>query len=261
MIEEIKSINLSTEEGKKRYKKLFKEMISGYNQVIIAPYYTSSFKVCRARISYENRFDNISELNYPPIEHLRSGRFNLENHQVYYCADNIKTALIEVEPKLGDRISVSVGYINKPELNCIRLGKEFLTDLQLKGLRTKSKLILEYLSDVASARVGEEEYLYLPTQLFHHSVASNEFDAIVFKSVAASFNGVNFVIKKEIIDEFLVVEKINDYEIVKYNSPEDFYIRCVTRSFMIDKEGFAPREIIENCPTHHILTLSDQQHT
>ena len=124
------------------------------------------------------------ESDAPPRDRASSGRANPKGISCLYAATTKETALQEVRPRRGDRVSVA-------EVKVMRALKVF--DFS-KGDSASSDInghLLDMLSTLFSEplRFGDEDFL--PTQYICECLKSKGYDGVCYKS-ALSESGLNF---------------------------------------------------------------------
>lgn len=112
-------------------------------------------------------FINEKEFWNPPTENAKIGRCNDDGESMFYCANDIVTAILEVKPEVGDFITVSnFDNLFKDKFFKIQpLGKKSLSTIP----ELKSKLFKDYKFDERQNEI--EEFL---DKLFHQNVEDNE---------------------------------------------------------------------------------------
>jgi len=214
-------------------------------------YATKTATICtngvfRARVNPEptKQFTNSSELWYPPSSAvLFDGRFNRSGQTKFYVCNHPWAALLEVQPNVGDRITLLVIKSKRraAEITCTHVGlsagKErldikgtphsanladdpaFLNDLRTMGVEHKWHLIDEYLTQLAVA-------LPVPNAAQDHYKATNAAadvlsairsqQALIYPSVATNLNSYNLAMNSWVADEFFLPFETWQLEVVSH---------------------------------------------
>ena len=172
-------------------------------------------------VDYDTRHDVEEPVGFPesrmrPVRNeAREGRANSAGIPVLYVASELNTAISEVRPWVGSRISVAMFRITR-DLKAINLsvtfGKNLLNYLsfgQLSGdektdAQTKSNVVWADIDNAFSRPVSldEKSAEYVPTQILSELFLNSGYDAIAYRSQFGE-NGYN-----------LAVFDIDDAEIV-----------------------------------------------
>ncbi|MHC8287442.1 RES family NAD+ phosphorylase [Pseudomonas sp. XS1P51] len=130
------------------------------------------------------------EIGAPPPYLASSGRVNRAGVSFLYCATEKDTALAEVRPHPGDRVSIAVMRVNSPkrlfDLSQSKLIHYFKTDEQLDGYRALNTLGV-FLSRTIPPSERDQ---YSITQLIADCVRQLGFDGIMFSSTVGSGKNV-----------------------------------------------------------------------
>ena len=131
----------------------------------------------------------------PQRDRAREGRANSKGIPVLYLATTVKTAISEVRPWIGSKVSVAQFKISR-ELKAIDLsvgyGKSVLDNLtfaQLIGdeapdLDTKEKAVWNEVDNAFSRPTsGSDDFAdYVPTQILAELFCNNGYDALIYRS-------------------------------------------------------------------------------
>ena len=163
-------------------------------------------------IDYCTRFDVEEPVGFPesrmrPVRsEAREGRANSAGIPVLYVASELNTAISEVRPWVGSRISVARFRITR-DLRAINLsvkfGKNLLNYLsfgQLSGdeetdAKTKSNVVWADIDNAFSRPVSldEKSAEYVPTQILSELFWNSGYDAIAYRS-QFGVNGYNLAV-------------------------------------------------------------------
>lgn len=134
-----------------------------------------------------------NEISSPPPLKSQSGRLNRTGVSFLYCSTNMNTAIAEVRPHPGDRVSTGC-FLTKEKLSIFNLAKEYLLDYY-----KTDKLLDEYFIYINSicglflkTIPPSEKENYSITQLIADSIRKIGFDGILFPSSVG--NGENLVV-------------------------------------------------------------------
>jgi hypothetical protein len=126
------------------------------------------------------------EICAPSTELATDGRVNRIGFSVLYLSENERTAIHEVRPNPGDKVSIAQFRVNKGleianlfDLDFISLSQDEDMAAILNGIATLSKMFSEPVG-------SSGKHLYLPTQLFCERLIRNGINGICYKS---SFTG------------------------------------------------------------------------
>lgn len=156
----------------------------------------------RARINATNTPYSIDDMGMPPKELVSNGRANPKGISYLYTASDVKTAVSEVRPFIGDKVTVVQFDVMEPlTFVDLRNPKQTISPFALSEddlsaiLRDMPFLILlgDELSKPFVPRVADLEYL--PSQYLCEFVKHINFDGVVYRSSLAE--GDNFAIFQE----------------------------------------------------------------
>lgn len=127
---------------------------------------------------------NNKDSDAPPSEHATSGRANARHISYLYAASDIKTAISEIRPHVGQDISVAT----------IRVDNDLsLFDFTTKVDITKNPILLDALSRLFSDPKNGKEDDYYATQYVSEYIRKLEFDGFKYKS-SLNEEGFNVVL-------------------------------------------------------------------
>lgn len=156
----------------------------------------------RARINATNTPYAIGNMGMPPKELVSNGRANPKGISYLYMASDVKTAISEVRPFVGDTVTVAQFEVMEPlSLVDLRNPKQTISPFALSEddlgaiYRDMPFLILlgDELSKPFAPRVADLEYL--PSQYLCEFVKHINFDGVVYRSSLS--DGDNFAIFEE----------------------------------------------------------------
>lgn len=141
------------------------------------------------------------ELMAPPPKKAKDARINPRGISYLYLSNNVETAILEVRPWIGQKISV--GYFEiKNELKCVDTSRDKKGTFFYLG-KGKPKLTPdekeEYVwgginnSFSRPIRSEDETINYIPTQYLSEFFKTNGYDGIIYKS-ALTEKGYNIVL-------------------------------------------------------------------
>lgn len=124
----------------------------------------------------------------PPVESTKDMRANYRYIPYLYCANNPYTALVEVRPRIGARVSVATIQVNQP----LRLLDFTLYKIICKMTEEKVNLFSD-LSMLYSKPIANDDDLldYIPTQFIAEYVKNLNYDGIAFKSSLTPENEID----------------------------------------------------------------------
>lgn len=161
------------------------------------------------------KYDKISA---PPVTKVEQGRLNRHNVSYLYLATDINTAISEVRPHPGHKVSIGSFKLNR-EIKIADLNHAF----QFFSQNESSLKSFTFLNDIdkhlSMPIIPEERHMYLITQFFSDCFRKMGFDGVSFTSSVGTgenlliFNPANF----EYIEENASVFEIErlDYRYIK----------------------------------------------
>ncbi len=221
---------LTTEEIRKlwfEYAVLFPHPIGS-----LPPETANTLTVFRVRLNIDRNTEDLSLIrtfSYPnPCFCKANGRANLVNKSVFYCADNITTAIREAKPKAGDMAHISVWTIHcdKQQVNYAALFPASLPpanpwakiavtyyDKQVEYAREIGKdkaqqLIL--LSECVAELYIREQTPYPLTSWMANSILyeSLGIDYLVYPSFTMNSDSCNFAFHPNFVDKYFTLQKV-----------------------------------------------------
>lgn len=147
----------------------------------------------RSRIGY---YTDPQELKAPPYEKiLKGGRANPVGISVLYCAFSVETAISEVRPWKGAKVTVAT-IRNKGKLKLIDLSKinPIISPFQFEDIMSeiRSRSLLLILQQMLSRPIdpNKSEIEYIPSQFLTEYIKSLEYDGVIFKSSLGKDNNI-----------------------------------------------------------------------
>ncbi len=156
-----------------------------------------------------------SEIGAPPISSLSLGRLNRMGVSYLYLATDIETALTEVRPDPGHKVSVGC-FRAKQKLKIADLDRAFIA----MAKNEKSMDDYRYLNHIdqilSRAITRDERHKYLVTQFVSDGFRKLGYDGIFYSSSITG--GQNLLIFNPDMFEYVEYESsVYDINIVKYN--------------------------------------------
>ena len=232
--------------------------------------------VYRARKNNETPFTNVkAELWWPEPKYVtKRGRCNEAGHPVFYCANSEDTAVIEMQPEVGDVLTVlkcslvsansqpmvmTVGihdFIAKsnpryggtpPELDIAQQ-----TFLQREGISETNPLLNSYLSKELVRKVAandEDNYKATSTitkilletpDLFNDdgtAAPSREIDGLAYPSIRTDKLGVNLALKTTVADILYKPESCVVYRVTEKRDKNHYEVGTLLQSTSIAFDG------------------------
>ena len=174
-------------------------------------YYEKGQFFFRARTRQKKEEIRLCEMGVPPLEKRKPGRANPFPIAFLYLASDELTAISEIRPNLGEKVSVGK-FILQKSISILNLSKlkppfEWGWDIDIYYKYAKFLLLL---GDELSKPIApyEEEIEYIPTQYFCEFVKFKGLDGIKYRSMRRKGN--NFVIFSE---DYFECSEVNNYEI------------------------------------------------
>lgn len=161
------------------------------------------------------------KISAPPVTKVEQGRLNRNNVSYLYIATDIETAISEVRPHPGHKVSVGCFRLK----NTIRIA-DLNNSFQFFSQNEESLKSYTFLNDIdkhlSMPVIPEEKHMYLITQFFSDCFRKMNFDGISFTSSVGPgenfliFNPENFEYIEDSASVF-EVEKV-EYAIKKINN-------------------------------------------
>ena len=230
--------------------------------------------------SYEGknvRLQKITDLVGPPKGLSNYGRCNLQGESVFYAALDAKTAIWEVQPQIGDLITISEWEIKKDEkLNTHFIYHPSATNLSKESLDANKSWdcfkrqikpedaeffeeLIKFLSEEYMKKVKQGEnqnYLFsanYSSRLIQSKPDSNGFkiEAICYPSIKMEYGLSNLAINNDCVLEKLNLKKITVYDVVNvdYNTSklkENDFIQCSPMVISTNNFDYQNNRIIYN---------------
>lgn len=202
----------------------FEEIIQGY-----ISYHTDRKKLTlnagqyyyRARINKIEQSEPYERQNMgaPPNSLASPGRINPEGISYLYLADSVDTAIAEVRPWVGAKISVAK-FVLKQDVDVVTLIPKKITNLKKYDLKNMAKDMLTSVPInhfyFASPAHEEDKLAYLPSQYLAELFKIGGLGGLEYDSVLNS-EGVNLVLFDPSLAECRGVE-LHKVNTVKYDS-------------------------------------------
>lgn len=192
---------------------------------------------------------SVDLLTYPPLEIVRArnvyNRGSTPASTVFYGAQTIDTALKEIKPGIGQRVTIGVwvpiikrSFIGYPIIHEeatidanpeIRNARENVREMEAAYQPALLKFIHYYINLLAReyAKPVRDKREYILSALFSEQIfevndvnTSFNFDCILYPSVGNAYKTFNFAIKPEVIDKAFKLEKV-----IQFIIQETFYDR------------------------------------
>jgi len=171
-------------------------------------------EVYRARINTTDEILAKERMGKPPYKKASQGRANPIGISYLYVASNEKTAISEIRPHKGDKVTVA--KINLPtnfRLFDLRSAKNHLSpfdfsDNVLEELYKDIDLLERFSEELSKPVLPREAHLeYLSSQYLSELIKHNGFDGLIYKSSVG--DGYNIVIFTDFDLEFLELKEYN----------------------------------------------------
>jgi len=136
------------------------------------------------------------EMSAPPKEKAKDGRANPAGISYLYLAEDLETAVAEIKPFIGDRITIASFTLNK-KIKIVDIRKN--APSLLEAIQSKDKNSFDHLwfgiKMYFSVPIKPEDpKRYIPTQYLAELFKNNGYDGVIFESVQkkGNFNLVLF---------------------------------------------------------------------
>lgn len=156
----------------------------------------------------------------PPPDKTQEGRLNPTNISYLYTATSVDTAIYEVKPIIGQKISVAE-LSTKKELKLFDLSRDDYIDISNTDNKNQMKVIsiIKVIAENFERPNHNQNLNYIPTQYITEYIKEVlKFDGIKFKS-SVHENGINIVLFE---NDCCIVKnsKIYDVDNIKISSSE-----------------------------------------
>lgn len=250
-------------------KPLIKELVKGFPIIKATFPLKTTYRARKADQSdlvqaSQNLFSNVSQLWYPPKEYItKLGRLNKIGEQIFYCCNNLDTALIEVRPEVGDVVTIlecqlredhvpiamlwgmfEYAYRNHPGGDLANLRSKFLTK---KEDEDKYLVIHSFLEKKFTQLVEPgHEHNYKITVAIAEWLMGDEFidigeqrppaDGISYESIAW-YQGSNLALKPDAADRLYEAISAQVFYVTQKTSPMELQAQLLTQSNSIESDG------------------------
>lgn len=189
------------------------ELIEYYLDIIMSEQknlnITRDMRFFRARINERKNPMGSKDLKAPPKEVAKFGRLNVSNIPVLYMAEQLDTAILEVQPYLEANVAIAK-CVAKKGLRVLDLTIESEDDKSIHNFR---RMIGQLFSK--PYKPNEKERNYLPTQYLAEYIKNQGFDSVKYLSAlhegginVCIFEPANFTVQyqKEVVIETVDVD-------------------------------------------------------
>lgn len=205
------------------------------------------------------RIEYVKHLKNPPEECVKKyGRANMIGQSVLYATFDYLTALSEMRPNIGEKITVSYWKLKSDYELCLTpifkntskdgvvhnelsLRASILSNRMLKqydeNVRKQLEIILQFIADAFSKKVQDSNHFdyYLSShyanRLFYE-FENGELDGILYPSVRQSLTLSNIALKPEIFESHYELEKVEEGII-------DSRPTCIFRGWALKGTGYS----------------------
>ena len=245
------------------------------------PYNTNKFLSKFFRVREWESFTNINlirEHSYPPLDYVKMNRCNFPRFPVFYCSIDPMTALLEVVRDFNG--SEKIYCISKWELfltNENMVFESFLqTDLPKDNqfAETRDRIreqicssfslnkeqeegLIEYLKYLDNSFINDDDYS-LSATLAHIALYNNDnyrTDVLMYPSVQTVFNGINFAIQPNFVENNMKLTRLYILNFEKFN-PKN---RKISLTFLeyaeVEKNRVVWKNIKQNDEHHNLSNL------
>ena len=219
-------------------------------RTIVASYYSmkpehfNSIYFYRVRLNIDRNKEDLTlaqTYSYPPSVFCSTkGRANIEGKSVFYCSDNVETAIKEVKPKVGDEGYLSVwkgkairnlkiGQCLPPKLPLSNHWGEMAEkafNYLLKATKNENKRNqLEELYKFVAHKFMTEKKPYHITSMISNELLYNQLwrDFIIYPSYIDRGLTCNMAFHPNSVNENLKFEKIIEFKVVELNDNQIVY--------------------------------------
>jgi hypothetical protein len=190
------------------------------------------------------------ELSHPPAHLTNFGRVNLKNRPVFYCSDNLSTAILELKPEVNDYLTLAESKLSEDLLIAV-IGdvKRYKTEgIQSSDLKTFYERITPIITRPIKSDV---EYLFTAT-LADVIFSDEKFKGIMYPSYYSKTKADNFALRVDGLDQKLMLTKMTLLKITEKTSENKLIIKCISNSNSIDIKGQFIWKNVSSCDTHLI---------
>lgn len=242
--------------------------------------------VFRARVGAPNAlFRNVSELWYPPSSMvIRRGRFNGKGEAKFYCSSELHAAVMEVRPKVGDRVAVVIAGARQrsAQIDLAHIGlhravvhsdvvgamgsglrgdPDFVRRLGEWGIQKRWLVLDDYLTQLATTLYApevEEEAYKMTLSAGRYLLRPQNHQGILYPSVASDFSAFNICLEPSAADHICTPSEVWVAEVTERlcGVPEDLErsMRFLHRSTSISGAGdIAWSDRLSEVSAHEVL--------
>ncbi len=154
---------------------------------------------------------NSKDSGAPEADKIKNGRANPDHIRYIYLSEDIETPVYEIQPKIGDTISVAKVVLKKP-VKLFDLTN--IVEINDSDEKPKLRTLFDMIGDMFSQPISASDSTkYLPTQYISEIIKNMGFDGIRFVS-SVHKNGINVVLFdpdlcKIVSSDLFVVNNIN----------------------------------------------------
>ncbi len=178
-----------------------------------------------------HKFTNESEFWNVPKEYAQIGRCNEEGESMFYCANDIVTAILEVKPEVGDFVTVSnfnnlfpnMKYIIQPvAIRSLSKIPSLKNQLLNRYIFNQKHQLIEDLLDVLFC--GQEEnlyklsiavsHLYLTDRIYNREKVSQT-HGLIYPSIIRNQTNYCFALKPWFVHSYFEIFSIQTIEILE----------------------------------------------
>lgn len=243
----------------REYKRIF---FSAFNEADEFPIWDipmSDQQFSRCRKNENNHlYVNRNQVWAPPTGKGKIGRLNYQGDPIFYASHNAATALLEVRPSKEDIITVLTFKLKHPTVRGIQLGAEVLQRGEIQFKSEVNRVLYDFIAKECKKVVPEDKpELYTPTILFAKGFSQNHFDAYVYESVSAKYNGINFAFKSEYIEHAFDFVEARIVRIKEVSENMDYKVECIYVATEFEEDGITFKwEETPYCYGHYV-TMND----
>ncbi len=218
IIQDIHSLDLKTVSFDKVKELVSTLMNNFYSQFMMVP----ATPLCRARKNENDQvFNHINKLRNPNKNLVTNfGRLNIPNESIFYGAAHHNTAILELQPEIGDEITIYRSILhNGIRLRTMELGMRESV-WQNKGRIYDDSDIHKYIGSDKNISINKQihdflinqftqvisngqEYKYKITAAIAHTFMNDkQIEGLVYPSIATGKKQVNIGIKPEVYDKY-----------------------------------------------------------
>ena len=224
----------------------------GYKQS--SPIIPKNSKLFRG-VVWTEKPKNIAHVSYPPKNSVKNlHRAGRKGESLFYCSTAREAPFWELGAKAGDSLVISHWEIKEPLIvNNVGYHSDVFSNLNsgrtcpnwrhhddaLESL-SANELIKAFFSKEFAKKIADgQEHLYkISIAIAEHHFQQNIFSGLLYPTLAMKANSDNLVLKPEVVDNYLELNKVEYVLVEEVFENEKFNIKILDFANSFDSKGF-----------------------